>query len=403
MSTVLSPRTERFFLLTLAGIQFSHILDFMIMMPLGPILMRAFGIETHQFGLLVASYSFSAAISGILAATFIDLFERKRMLLICFSLFALATLACGVAPGYSTLMLARGLAGVFGGIMGAMIHTMIADAIPFSRRARASGVVSSAFSISTIAGVPLSLWLANNFGWRAPFVLIALLSVFFLVVGERFLPELRHHLGEEKRAHLLSATFSVLADANHLRALLFSSLLIFSGFTVIPYITIYAVNNVGIAQQDIPIIYLVGGTATFISARLIGRWADKHGKVDVYRWLALLAMAPLLVLTHIGVVPLWGWLICSTSFFLLISGRMIPAMAIIASSAQPKLRGTFMSLNSTVQSLAMGLGSTLAGFLTTLDESGRIVGYPLVGYVAVVANLVAIWFVSRIDMHGRNL
>jgi predicted MFS family arabinose efflux permease len=325
------------------------------------------------------------------------------MLLICFSLFALATLACGVAPDYSTLMLARGLAGVFGGIMGAMIHTMIADAIPFSRRARASGVVSSAFSISTIAGVPLSLWLANHFGWRAPFVLIALLSVFFLVVGERFLPELRHHLGEEKRAHLLSATFSVLADANHLRALLFSSLLIFSGFTVIPYITIYAVNNVGIAQQDIPIIYLVGGTATFISARLIGRWADKHGKVEVYRWLALLAMAPLLVLTHIGVVPLWGWLICSTSFFVLISGRMIPAMAIIASSAQPKLRGTFMSLNSTVQSLAMGLGSTLAGFLTTLDESGRIVGYPLVGYVAVVANLVAIWFVSRIDMHGRNL
>ena len=403
MSSPLSPRSERFFLLTLAGIQFSHILDFMIMMPLGPILMRAFGIETHQFGLLVASYSFSAAVSGVLAATFIDLFERKRMLLICFSLFALATLACGLAPGYATLILARGLAGVFGGIMGAMIHTMIADAIPFSRRARASGIVSSAFSISTIAGVPLSLWLANHLGWRAPFILIAVLSVFFLAVGQRFLPELRHHLGEEKRAHLLSATFSVLADGNHWRALLFSSLLIFSGFTVIPYITIYAVNNVGIALRDIPIVYLVGGSATFIGARLIGYWADKHGKVEVYRWLALLAMLPLLVLTHIGVVPLWGWLICSASFFVTISGRMIPAMAIIASAAQPKLRGTFMSLNSTVQSLAMGLASTLAGFLTTLDESGRIIGYPLVGYVAVVANLVAIWFVSRIVMHGRNL
>jgi predicted MFS family arabinose efflux permease len=275
MTTELSPRAERFFLLTLAGIQFSHVLDFVIMMPLGPILMTALAIGTDEFGLLVASYSFSAAASGILAATFVDRFERKRVLLISFALFGLATLACGLAPGYSTLLLARGMAGVFGGIMGSLIHTMIADAIPFSRRARASGIVSSAFSISTIAGVPLSLWLANHFGWRAPFMLIAALSVAFIVIGLRFLPELRQHLGEEKRAHLLSATFSVLGEANHRRALLFSALVIFSGFTVIPYITVYAVNNVGIPLVEVPIIYLVGGSATFISARLIGHWADK--------------------------------------------------------------------------------------------------------------------------------
>lgn len=402
MTTELSPRVERFFLLTLAGIQFSHVLDFMIMMPLGPILMTAFGIDTHEFGLLVASYSFSAAVSGVLAATFVDRFERKRLLLVVVALFALATLACALAPGYSTLLLARGMAGVFGGVMGALIHTMIGDAIPFSRRARASGIVASAFSLSTIAGVPLSLWLANHLGWRAPFALIALLGVVFMLVGLRFLPELRHHLAEEKRAHLLSDTFSVLADGNHLRALLFSALIIFSGFTVIPYITIYAVGNVGIAQADIPIVYLVGGFATFISARLIGHWADHHGKVEIYRRVGLLAMVPLLVLTHVGVLPLWGWLICSTSFFVLLSGRMIPAMAIIASAAQPKLRGTFMSLNGTVQSLSMGLATTLAGFLVNMDDSGRMVGYPLVGYVAVVANLAAIWCASRIVMHGRN-
>lgn len=402
MSAELPPRTERFFLLTLAGIQFSHVLDFVIMMPLGPILIDAFAIDTHQFGLLVASYSFSAALSGVLAATFVDRFERKRLLLACFALFGLATLACGLAPGYSTLLVARGLAGMFGGILGALIHTMIADAIPFARRARASSVVSSAFSLSTIAGVPLSLWLANHIGWRAPFVLIAGLSVVFLVVGLRVLPELRHHLDETRRAHLLSATFSVLAEANHRNALLFSALIIFSGFTVIPYITVYAVNNVGIALPDIPYVYLVGGTATFISARLIGRWADHYGKVEVYRRVALLALLPLLLVTHVGRLPLWGWLLCTTAFFVFISGRMIPAMAIIASSAQPRLRGTFLSLNGTVQSLAMGLASTLAGFLTGLDDGGRIVGYPLVGYVAVAANLLAIAFVSRLVMHGRD-
>lgn len=402
MTTELSPRAERFFLLTLAGVQFSHVLDFMIMMPLGPILMEVLGISTNEFGLLVASYSFSAAVSGVLASTFVDLFERKRLLLISFALFALATLACGLAPGYSTLLVARGLAGVFGGIMGALIHTMIGDAIPFSRRARASGIVSSAFSLSTIAGVPLSLWLANHLGWRAPFVLIASLSVVFLAVGWRFLPELHHHLSDEKRAHLLSASFSVLGDANHRHALLFSALIIFSGFTVIPYITVYAVNNVGIAQADIPFIYLVGGFVTFISARLIGHWADKFGKIKVYRRVALLATLPLLLVTHAGMLPLGIWLIYTTAFFVLTSGRMIPAMAIIASSAQPKLRGTFLSLNGTVQSLAMGLATTLAGFLIALDDAGRIVGFPLVGYVAIAANLLAIGFVSRITMDGQK-
>ena len=154
MPTSLSPRAERLFLLTLAGIQFSHILDFMIMMPLGPILMRTFGIGTHEFGLLVASYSFSAATSGILAATFVDRFERKRLLLIIFSLFGLATLACGLAPNYAMLLVARGLAGAFGGVMGAMVQTLIGDAIPYDRRAKASGLVATAFSISTVAGVP---------------------------------------------------------------------------------------------------------------------------------------------------------------------------------------------------------------------------------------------------------
>ena len=217
MSVALPPRTERFFLLTLAGIQFGHVLDFMIMMPLGPILMAAFGIGTHEFGLLVASYSFSAAISGVLAATFVDRFERKRLLLTAFGLFALATLACGLAPGYSTLLVARGLAGVFGGIMGALVQTMIGDAIPFSHRARASGIISGAFSISTIAGVPLALWLANLLGWRAPFMLIAAFSVLFLAVGLRFLPELRHHLSGGEPRHLLADAFAGNSDLHMLR------------------------------------------------------------------------------------------------------------------------------------------------------------------------------------------
>ena len=402
MHPSLTPQRENYLLLTLAGIQFINILDFMIMMPLGPILMTSFGMSTHEFGLLVSSYSFSAAVSGLLAATFVDRFERKRLLLTIFVLFGFSTLACGLAPGYSTLIIARGLAGVFGGVMGAMVQTIVGDVIPFERRAHASGVVSTAFSLSTVAGVPLSLWLANHIGWRAPFILIAGMAVFFALIGLRVLPELRHHISTNKRAHTFVEMFAVLRDANHLRALLFSALIIFSGFTVIPYLTLYAVRNVGISQHDIPFVYLAGGAATLFTARRIGHWADLRGKVKVYRLVAAAALLPLFVVSQIGIAPLWLWLICTTTFFVLVSGRMIPAMAIVTSAAQPKLRGTFMSLNATMQSFAMGLATTLAGFIITQDGAGEIVGYATVGYIAMTANVLAIMFVSRIVMHDQK-
>lgn len=400
----LDPARERMLLLTLAGVQFAHILDFMIMMPLGPILMKELGVGTHEFGLLVSSYTFSAAFTGLLAAMFVDRFERKRLLLTMFALFAVATLACGLAPGYWTLLAARGTAGAFGGVLGSMVQTMVGDLIPFERRGRASGTIMSAFSLSTVAGVPLSLYLANHFGWRFPFVFIAALSCGFLLLGWKMLPALRGHLpsatvSETERAHPLAAMAAVLRDANHLRALLFMALIMFSGFSVIPYITIYVTANVGIRQEDIPLIYLFGGTATFFTSRLIGRLADVHGKIRVYRWMALCSMLPLLVQTHLGPVPLWLMIVWSTVFFIFVPGRMVPAMAIVTSAVQPRLRGTFLSMNGAVQQLASGSASWLGGAMIAADASGRIVGYGNVGWLAIGATVIAMLFVGRIHLH----
>ena len=400
----LDPARERMLLLTLAGIQFAHILDFMVMMPLGPILMRELHVGTHEFGLLVSAYTFTAAFTGVLAAAFVDRFERKRLLLSMFALFSVATLACGLAPGYGTLLLARGTAGAFGGVLGSMVQTMVGDLIPFERRGRASGTIMSAFSLSTVAGVPLSLYLANLFGWRFPFIFIAILSCAFLLLGWKMLPALRGHLpsateGEAERAHPLSGMLAVLRDANHLRALLFMALIMFSGFTVIPYITIYVTANVGIAQQDIPLIYLFGGCATFFSSRLVGRLADAHGKIRVYRLMALCSMVPLFVLTHLGPVPLWLTICCTTMFFIFVPGRMVPAMAIVTSAVQTRLRGTFLSMNGAVQQLASGGASYIGGALIAADASGKIVGYGMVGYLAIGATLAAMAFVGQIQMH----
>jgi predicted MFS family arabinose efflux permease len=401
----LDPARERILLLTLAGVQFAHILDFMIMMPLGPILIRELAIDTHEFGLLVSSYTFSAAFSGVLAATFVDRYERKRLLLAMFGLFAAATLACGLAPGYWPLLLARCAAGAFGGVLGSMVQTMVGDLIPFERRGRASGTIMSAFSLATVAGVPMSLYLATHFGWRFPFLFIAALAAGLLALGWKMLPTLRGHLvsaviGETERAHPLAAMGAVLRDANHLRALLFIALIMFSGFMVIPYITLYSVANVGIRQEDLYLLYLAGGTATFFTSRLIGRLADRHGKVRVYRVVALLSMAPLLIQTHLVPIPLWLMVIVATVFFILVPGRMVPAMAIVTSAAQQRLRGTFLSITGAIQQLAAGVAAWIGGLIIAQDAAGHILRYHLVGYLAVVATLLAMAMASRIKVQA---
>jgi predicted MFS family arabinose efflux permease len=399
----LDPARERVLLLMLAGIQFAHILDFMIMMPLGPILMQSLDISAQQFGLLVSSYTFAAALAGIPMAIVADRFERKRLLLTMFALFALATLACALAPGYATLLAARSIAGAFGGILGSMVHTMAGDLIPFERRGRASGVIMSAFSLSTVAGVPVSLLIANQFGWRAPFVFIAALCIPLLLAGLRLLPALRGHLptavvSPAERAHPLAAMAEVLRDPDHLRAFAFMALAIFSGFTVIPYITLYVTANVGIRQEDIPYIYLAGGCATFVTARWIGRYADRRGKVRAYRLIALLSLAPLFVQTHLPPVPLWAMILFSTVFFILVPGRMVPVMAIMTSAVQPRLRGTFLAINASVQNLCSGLSAWLGGTMIALDANGQVTGYGSVGLLAMAMTLLAMWLVGHVRM-----
>lgn len=389
-------RSERAMLLILAGIQFCHVLDFMIMMPLGPFLIGALGISAHEFGLLVASYSFSAAVAGLLMAPVVDRFERKGFLLAIFLAFALATLMCAVAPNYSLLLVARGLAGIFGGMMGAMVHTMVADAIPFERRAKATGYVATAFSVSSIAGVPLSLLLAAALGWQAPFLLIGLLSAGLIWFGYRALPEFRAHLDVTREERAVRQMLRVAVEPNHLRAMLLSFLVICGGFTVIPYITLYATGNVGIANNEIPLIYSLGGAATLVTARLIGALADRWGKVRVFRIVAVAACLPVLLITHVGSANLLGWLVITTLFFILVSGRMVPMLAIVGAAVKPHERGTFLSLNATMQSMAMGLASVMGGLFITQTPDGLITGYGWVGLIAAGCNVLAALWVGRV-------
>ena len=389
-----SPKKERRFLLTLAGIQFTHILDFMIMMPLGPQLIRALQLDTHQFGLLLASYTFTAAASSLLATLYIDRFDRRKLILTLYVLFIIATLCCGLAPSFSALLIARALAGAFGGVLGSLVQTMVADVIPFERRGKAMGTVMAAFSMSTVAGVPLGLFLANFFptlGWRAPFFFVVALSTVFLVVSYKLLPNLTAHLQQKKDGNIFEQIYAVAKNPAHLKAFAFMSLMMIAGFTVIPYIALYMTTNVGLPESFITVVYLCGGAATLFTSRWIGMLADRHGKLRVFRQVALASFIPLLITTHLTPIAWWLVLINSTIFFILVPGRMIPAMTLLSSVPDSRVRGTFMSLVSSVQMLSAGLATLIAGLIITRAPGGEIEHFNIVGYIAVAAGLLSIW------------
>lgn len=396
----LSPRRELWLLMTLAGVQFTHILDFMIMMPLGPQFTALFGISDAQFGLLVSAYTLSAGLSGLLASTYVDRFGRKRLLLSLYVLFGLATLACGLAPTYGALMVARVAAGMFGGVLSALCQTIVADVIPFERRGRAMGIIMTAFSVSTVAGVPLGLFLAAHLSWHAPFIGIALLCAMLATAAALTMPVLDTHLRQPDRPSALRGIATVVRDPNHLKAFALAGLMMFSGFTIIPYITIFLQANVGVKAEDIPYVYLVGGGATLFTARWFGRVTDRVGKVVTFRRLVGVAIVPLVGLTLLGPVPLGVVLIVSTLFFVFQSGRMIPGMAILTSAVKPQLRGTYMTLLSSVQSAGMGLAALVGGQLISRDAQGHVLHYWVAALVGAMAGLTAIWLVGKITLHG---
>ncbi len=399
------PPAEKRLLYILGGIQLTHIVDFMVMMPLGPMLTRDLGVTTDQFGVLVSSYTFAAAIAGLLCALFVDQFERKRLLLTLYALFALATLACAFAPSYGGLLAARALAGAFGGVLGALVSTVVGDQIPPERRGRAGGYISASFALSTVAGVPLALWLANHtpvLHWRAPFVLVAFLCVGLGLAAWKWLAvkPVAVHAPQGLWIGAWQRITSVLADPIHRWSLLFGCLVMFSSFSVIPFITIYATGTVKFPEAMLPVMYLIGGVGTLASSRWVGKFTDRQGKQKSFLIFAPLAAIPMLVSTHMVPVPVWVYLIVSTMFFVLVSARMIPTMALMNGSADPKLRGTFMSLSASLTQAAMGMGAFITGHIVSVDSTGVMTGYNYAGYMALTATLAAVWVSPKLKQRG---
>ena len=383
-------------LLVLAGVQFTHIMDFMVMMPLGPQFMRLLTLTPAQFGWLVSIYTFSASLCGFIAALYIDRFDRKHAVLFLYAGLAVSTLLCALAPGFGMLLAARAMAGAFGGILSATVFSIIGDVIPEQRRATATGTVMMAFSVSAILGVPTGLYLANHFNWRAPFVLLSALGVIFLGIAWRVLPALRSHMDHHHEPRLLKQLHAIFSIPRHLNAFALIATLMFAGFSIIPYISPYLVANAGLPETDLPILYLCGGLVTLISSRSIGRLADRWGKREIFIGVAALSIVPILVITHINRVTLLSAVIVMIFFMVLVSGRLVPVIALITSSVEPRLRGSFMNFNASIQQLSAGLAVAGAGAIIGKTPSGALTHYDRVGVLATACTLVCIALAWRL-------
>lgn len=393
LTSLTMNRNERILLFLLASINFTHILDFMIIMPLGNYLMPYFEISTQQFSLIVSSYSYAAFTSGIIAAFVIDNFDRKRTLVFGYSGFIIGTLLCGIAPGYKFLVAARILAGLFGGLIGAQVMSIVADTFPYEKRGRAMGYLMAAFSVASVLGVPLSLYLANFYSWHAPFILVAILGFILIPFSLKYIQPMRSHMGDLKRRPA-QAFLVIFSRPDALLALSLSAMIMLGHFVIIPFINPFMEFNVGFTKEEIPLIYVVGGTATLFSAPMFGRLSDKYGKMKIFTITAISTLPFVYLITNMPAIPFYYVLIATGLWFIVSNGRSIAAQAMVSNVIESQYRGSFMSLNSSFQQLFIGTASFISGLIVTDDANGKINHYNWAGYFSMAVLLSCVYIAA---------
>ncbi len=387
--------SERRLLLLLAAVQFTQIMDFMIMMPLGPQLMRELGISPRQFGGLISSFALTAGIVGLAVAPFTDRFDRRKLLLVCYAGFAIGTLACGLSNSAATLLWARAICGAFGGVSGATIMAIVADVVPPERRASGMGIIMTSFSVAAALGVPFGLKIAQWWKWEAPFLLVAVVAAVVWAGLFRILPPVRGHLtgGKVKSG---KDFLELLKNGNAWTGLALMAAMVFGHFTLIPFLSPYLVGNIGLPEKSLFLIYLTGGVVTIFTGPLVGKLADRHGRFRVFAIVIAGACVVIRLLTSSGPLPLWQTLLLAAFFFTFANGRFVPGQAAISLAVPPARRGAYMSLVACSRDLACGLTAILGSHIVAQGADGRLLHFDRLGWLAIGVSLASLWIFRQV-------
>lgn len=396
-------KRDKLILWALAGINFTHIMDVMIMMPLGDIFMEEFDIGPDAFSLLLSSYAIGAFLSSVVGLFILDRFDRRQALLLLYAGFAIGTLLCGMASGFHFLLSVRFITGAFGGMIGALVLSIISDRFPFERRGNAMGVLMGAFSAAAALGVPFGLLLADLYSWHAPFLFLGGLGIVWWWFLRSAVPVMSAHLEDGVPPFSVKKIVGeISSDSNQLRALLLGFILIFGHYVIIPFITPYMVRNVGFTQTEVTYIYLIGGIMTVFSSPLIGKMTDRFGVMRVFTVTLFVSFIPVLLMTQLPPVPVALALVVTTAFFALGSGRMIAPQTMITAAVGPSNRGSFMSAKSALQQLAIAVAAFVSGQMVAEAPDGRLLHYGWVGYLSVAVCLLALYLAGRLKVAEGN-
>jgi len=382
----------------LAFVQFTIILDFVIMSPLGAILMPALNIGASQFGVAVSVYAFSAGISGVLAAGFADRFDRKRLLLFFYVGFAAGTALCALAPNYHLLLLGRVVTGVFGGVIGSIVLAIITDLFPLHLRGRVMGYVQTAFAASQVLGIPLGLFLANRWNWHVAFGAIVGLAVAVIVAVLVLMRPVDGHLRLKQERGAFAHLLATVSEPNYTLAFGVTTLLATGGYMLMPFGSAYTVHNLGIDIVHLPTIYLVSGLFSIVIGPLVGRASDAFGKFPTFVFGTAMTIVMVLIYTHLGQVGLALVIAVSVLMFVGIFSRMIPSQALISAIPAPHQRGSFSAISASLQQLSGGLGSALAAAVIAQNDDGSLRHFDRLGFIVIATSLVALvamYFVQK--------
>jgi predicted MFS family arabinose efflux permease len=381
----------------LAFLQFTIILDFMIISPLGAMLLRDLHIPTSKFGVVVSVYAFSAAVSGILAAGFADRFDRKKMLMFFYVGFTLGTLLCGVAPNYPFLVMARIVTGLFGGVIGSIAMAIIADLFPLQMRGRVMGITQTSFAASQVLGLPLGMFMATRWGWHSPFLLIVGLAAVAGVFIAVKLKPITGHLALQRDRNAFAHLLHTVSERRYLIAFATTTMLAMGGFMLMPFGSAFTVNNVGVSLEDLWKIYLATGIVTLIAGPLLGRASDRVGKYRFFILGSTLTMVMVLIYTHLGRTPIAWVIVVNALLFIGVTSRMISGTALMSAVPEPSARGAFMSVMAAVQQAAGGVGAAVAGLIVVQREGAAIERYDVLGYVVCGAMVVVVIMLRFVD------
>src|SRR6478609_6961096 len=393
---------EIFIIAILSALQFTLVLDFMVLSPLGAILMPALKITPAQFGWVVSAYAFSAGASGLLAAGFADKFDRKKLLLFFYGGFIIGTFLCGIAQTYQFLLAARIVTGIFGGVIGSISFAIITDLFKMEVRGRVMGFVQMAFAASQILGLPLGLYLANLWGWHSPFLLIVGISIAVGVAIIVYLKPIDAHLLIQKKQNAFQHLVKIFAKPDYLKAFAATTLLATGGFMLMPFGSTFSINNLGITMEQLPMIYLITGIFAMITGPLVGKFSDKIGKYTMFIIGSVISGVMVTIYCNLGITPIWLVIIINVIMFAGITGRIVSASALMTAIPDPHERGAFMGVNSSIQQIAGGVAAAIAGMIVIQTESGKLENYPLLGYVVVGAMIVTVIMMYSINKYVLN-